>query len=541
MTEPTTGAFTDSSERWMALFDMGLFWGWFKAGRGKPDPEPTANIIKGFTSWVRNRALEHSRTILFTDAPTLYKQTIPGAENYKRREHDPDGLTALAEATRILRDEHKLLVWASEGLEADDGIAAYAQAASGSGWHVRIFADDKDLLSLLTIPNVTVFRRPPGSDKMNRRDCTAEDVAAHFGVPTLRLPEYLAFVDKVDGIEGIKGIGDVGALALLKAYCPVTVAFDDVDESGLPAAKVEARVRKALVGKRSALELALRLARFEPDAFERITEEWLAFPSSTAAPFAGPSQGSTFTTEEREQVSDNGTVTKVLEQVETQSERSSLIDDVTYATEQKIAAGDWLKTFDRSLEPRSIEGAWDLARTLSEAMIWSPREKRLMPMYGKIGNVNAIFAIILKGRELGLPAMLSLAHIKIVEGKAECDAALMVALALRSGRVKHVRCTLTTDERAVWEVLHASSGSKPVTLEWDLDRATRAGLYPAKDAYSPWGKYTRVMLRWRAVSELLRMACPEAIAGLYVRGEVDDMISDEEFERARSAENRIPT
>ena len=410
------------------------------------------------------------------------------------------------------------------------------------GWMVRVFAEDKDLLTLTTHERIVVYRRPPGTDKMRRRDCVAADVIAHFGVPPYRLPEYLAFVDKVDGIPGVAGIGKVGAVALMKAFEPVTKALTPGDD-GLPAPGVDSRTRKALAGNEINLLLALRLTTFESVPAQDLRREWLEFPKvePMGEVNAGSWDADEMAVETRPETAPNGEQTLVQEQVKAHQEPTSLLDEVTAATEQKIAAGDWIRSFDRSLEPTSLPAAWKLAETLSGAMIYNPREKRLVNMYAKVGNTAAIFAVILKGRELDLPAMLSLAHIKIVEGKAEADAALMVALAVRSGRVKYVRCTETTDERATYETLHVSLGSTPQRLTWDLDRARKAGLFPAKDAFSPWGKYPRVMLRWRAASELLRMVCPEAIAGLYVRGELDDALTDEDVERGRVADARVPT
>jgi hypothetical protein len=200
----------------------------------------------------------------------------------------------------------------------------------------------------------------------------------------------------------------------------------------------------------------------------------------------------------------------------------AVLDQVADHTDQRARAEGWIgRSFEEALEPRSPRDAWWLAGVLDGAM--SPGKGKNAPMtrtYAKIGNKQAIYAVIMKGRELKLPAMLALAHIKPVEGKIEVDAMLMMALALRSGRVESFRWVETTDSKATIEIM---VGGRPISCTWDLDTARRAGLYPAESDYAPWKRYTRIMLRWRAVSEALRAHVPDAVMGMYVRGELGDM------------------
>ena len=527
-------------ECWLSLFDMGLFVQWFKAGKSKGEPEATAQIVNGFVGWVRNRALEHTRAIVFLDAPQLHKQRLPGAENYKRREHDEE----IQEALRAAADGIRSLgfyIWGADGLEADDGLAACAIDAAGIGWNVRVFSEDKDLLRLLAHKRIRVYRRVPGGDKGPRRDVMAEECEAHFGVPLTRMTEYLALTDKVDGIDGVRGIGPEGARELIGAYQHILHAYADLGADGKPGAKVRKRVQTALVGKADALELSLRLAALSiEDARATLDSRWLEFPKAvdmSEPENVGGEQGQEFETEERAETAPDGSQTVVQEQVAVAPQRVSL-EDVAQETEQRARAAKWLDSFDLGLEPRNMLDAWKLSGIAARAMVWNAREKKMVHMYAKKGNREALYMIISKGRELNLPAGLALSHINIVEGKAECDVAVMIGLALRSGRVRYVRYVETSDIRAVCETLHATDGSVAQRVVWDLDTAKKAGLYPGHEM-APWRRYTRVMLRWRAASELLRMVCPEAIAGLYVRGEIGDDPTDDEIAAGMSAERRV--
>ena len=101
---------------------------------------------------------------------------------------------------------------------------------------------------------------------------------------------------------------------------------------------------------------------------------------------------------------------------------------------------------------------------------------------------------------------------------------LMMALALRSGRVDSFRWIKTDNAEATIEIV---VGGRAVSCTWDLATARQAGLYPAESDYAPWNRYTRVMLRWRAASEVLRANVPDAVMGMYVRGELEEAGDDE--------------
>ena len=83
-----------------------------------------------------------------------------------------------------------------------------------------------------------------------------------------------------------------------------------------------------------------------------------------------------------------------------------------------------------------------------------------------------------------------------------------------------------TDTRAEATFSHPAGGT--VTIDWDLKRATTAGL-GGKDM---WKKFPRNMLRARVVSEGVRTVMPMATSGMYVPEEIRDF--DEEPKPARA-------
>lgn len=139
------------------------------------------------------------------------------------------------------------------------------------------------------------------------------------------------------------------------------------------------------------------------------------------------------------------------------------------------------------------------------------------------GNVPAIAAAMLTGRELGILPMRALRQIAMVDGKPAPAAELQMALALKAGH--YIRVTETTSERCTVRVRRAEwpDDEPAAELTWTLEDAVRAGLCSIRDGrpYArsrdnkplPWEQYPRAMLRARAVSEACRAWLPDATEG----------------------------
>ncbi|RHW17582.1 DNA polymerase I [Sphingomonas gilva] len=100
-----------------------------------------------------------------------------------------------------------------DGLEADDIIACYTQAALAQGWQVTIVSSDKDLMQLMTEPNVDMY------DTMNNRRLGPDHVMEKFGVGPDRLGDVLALMgDSVDNVPGVTGVGPKTASKLINEH-----------------------------------------------------------------------------------------------------------------------------------------------------------------------------------------------------------------------------------------------------------------------------------------------------------------------------------
>jgi len=105
----------------------------------------------------------------------------------------------------------------------------------------------------------------------------------------------------------------------------------------------------------------------------------------------------------------------------------------------------------------------------------------------------------------------------IIQGRPALKADSILARFQQAGGT--VRWMELSDTKAVAEFSHPQGGK--VTIDWDLDRAKRAGLI-GKDN---WKNYPRQMLRARVISEGVRTIYPGVCVGTYTVEEVQDMVA----------------
>ena len=138
--------------------------------------------------------------------------------------------------------------------------------------------------------------------------------------------------------------------------------------------------------------------------------------------------------------------------------------------------------------------------------------------YALRGKPADIFAILVMGQEIGVPPMQSLNSISVIQGKPTMGAQLLLALC--RSKVKDFSLSievLSTGQDASIKAI-GKRGEDSFTTTWDMNRAAMMGLI-GKDNYK---KQPETMLKWRAVSEVCRTLCPDAIAGFYAKEELID-------------------
>lgn len=115
----------------------------------------------------------------------------------------------------------------------------------------------------------------------------------------------------------------------------------------------------------------------------------------------------------------------------------------------------------------------------------------------------------------GMHPMEALEEFHIINGRHSMKAERMLAKFQAAGG--KVQWLTLTDERAEATFSHPQGGS--VTIDWDIERAKRAGL-AGKDV---WKAYGRAMLRSRVISEGIKSTLPGVTAGVYTPEEAVDI------------------
>lgn len=142
----------------------------------------------------------------------------------------------------------------------------------------------------------------------------------------------------------------------------------------------------------------------------------------------------------------------------------------------------------------------------------------LLPAQYRSKPENVLFALEY-GQTLGITAMAAIQGVHVIEGKPTASGQLIAALVREAGH--RLRVT-GNDERAVAEITRRDDPEFTFRAEWTIARAKQAGLA----GKGTWAKHPGQMLKWRAVTEAARDACPEVIFGLSTADEVTSFTTD---------------
>jgi hypothetical protein len=129
---------------------------------------------------------------------------------------------------------------------------------------------------------------------------------------------------------------------------------------------------------------------------------------------------------------------------------------------------------------------------------------------GKPGNV--LYAVEF-GKSLGISTMAAILGVHIIEGRASASAGLISALVRDAGHKLRVWVERDPNGQAVKAVatIHRRDDAEfEFRAEWTMQRAHAAGL----TGKQVWKNYPEAMLKARAISEVAREACEEALRGV---------------------------
>ena len=180
----------------------------------RPDGTPV-NAVLGFTNmlWkiLRETDADHA-AVIFDTARLTFRNDI--YEPYKaNRGETPEELIPQFPLVREAAGAFNLASIELEGFEADDLIAAYADAARAQGARVTIVSADKDLMQLVEGDTVIMY------DYFKNREIGPEQVQERFGVGPERVIDVQALAgDSTDNVPGVPGIGVKTAAQLINDY-----------------------------------------------------------------------------------------------------------------------------------------------------------------------------------------------------------------------------------------------------------------------------------------------------------------------------------
>lgn len=156
----------------------------------------------------------------------------------------------------------------------------------------------------------------------------------------------------------------------------------------------------------------------------------------------------------------------------------------------------------RAASPEAAAIAYKIqyAKTLAEAS--------LLPASYKKQPGNVLLAIELAD-SLGIKPMTAIQNVHVIEGKPSASSSLIASLVRRAGH--RLRVTVDNEKLlAVAEIVRADDPDFSYRSVWTMDRAKKAGLTNK----SVWQNYPGAMLKARAITEVARDACSEALLGV---------------------------
>jgi 5'-3' exonuclease len=445
-----------------------VYWQYWHATKDEPLNSAFELSVKKITRIVDR----YDHVGICLDSPPYKRKEI--SADYKAQRDKPDEL-AVAQLERV-KDRLTLdgfALFSSPGAEADDVIASIVTALDGDDIElVDILTGDKDLTQLVTETVNTI------STQTGERYDVA-NVASKFGVMPEQMHDFLALCgDRADNIPGVQGIGPKKAQELIRVLGPIPEMLNHIDGQTPELASFSSGVVESLFHHADSLKISYELVKlnrglqldtqrlFEPRVPKPLTDVGSGFSGHREPP-------------ERKQ-------------------------EIIVAEPTKIVKRD---EWSRQLEPTTFDGAW-----MTSEILFNSR------LYQAHGNAESIFAIILRGRALGIDATTALDSFHVIQGKPTMSADLMVGLVINSKKARYFKCVETTSEKAVYKTHRKDDPDpEPTPLTFSIEDARKLGL-TNKDN---WRKQPKTMLRHRCAAALSRLVYPDVVGGLYTPEEIE--------------------
>ncbi|MBM3549118.1 MAG: DNA polymerase I [Alphaproteobacteria bacterium] len=183
--------------------------------------------------------------VIFDAGRTSFRNEVYADYKAHRPEPPPELIPQFAlirDATRA----YNLPCIELPGYEADDLIAAYAEAAVAAGYKVTIVSSDKDLMQLVA-DGIEMY------DPIKLKRIGRDEVIEKFGVPPEKVIDVQALIgDPTDNVPGVPGIGVKTAAQLITEYGDLDSLLARLGEIKQPKRRetLETNREKALLSRR---------------------------------------------------------------------------------------------------------------------------------------------------------------------------------------------------------------------------------------------------------------------------------------------------
>ncbi len=163
-----------------------------------------------------------------------------------------------------------------------------------------------------------------------------------------------------------------------------------------------------------------------------------------------------------------------------------------------------------ALEPRTAQQALTLGEVLYESRAFT-----------RFPTAQAITAVIMEGRELGISAIAALRafHYAADLGRSLPTWQLIVTLAERSPDCEYFRWVGGNESEQTWETKHRKH-PEPTRMTYRIEQAAKAGLLKKDKPLAAWNARPDEMLRKTSACQLARAVYPGPTMGLYCSEEM---------------------
>jgi ribosome modulation factor len=181
-----------------------------------------------------------------------------------------------------------------------------------------------------------------------------------------------------------------------------------------------------------------------------------------------------------------------------------------------------------AIVPTDIEQAFRLSQALARGGDMVPKHFQ--------GQPEQIMAAIMRGMEIGLAPMQALSNIAVINGRASLWGDAIPALMQRAGHTVDMEIEGDGDNMKAVATLTRGDNGKVTVREFSVADAKKAGLWGKQ---GPWQSYPKRMLQMRARAWAVRDGASDALMGLRVAEEEQDIPIKDVTPPRESTEERL--